>query len=53
MMKRLHRFSLAGRPGGSIAATLLVREGFDVTLVERGAFPRYHIGESLALVPGN
>jgi flavin-dependent dehydrogenase len=25
----------------------LVREGFDVTLVERDVFPRYHIGESL------
>jgi flavin-dependent dehydrogenase len=26
---------------------LLAREGFDVTLVERDVFPRYHIGESL------
>jgi flavin-dependent dehydrogenase len=25
----------------------LAREGFDVTLVERDVFPRYHIGESL------
>lgn len=38
---------IGGGPGGSTAATLLAREGFDVTLVERDAFPRYHIGESL------
>jgi flavin-dependent dehydrogenase len=36
-----------GGPAGSTAATLLAREGFDVTLVEREVFPRYHIGESL------
>ena len=38
---------IGGGPAGSTAATLLVREGFDVTLVERDVFPRYHIGESL------
>lgn len=38
---------IGGGPGGSTAATLLAQEGFDVTLVERDAFPRYHIGESL------
>jgi flavin-dependent dehydrogenase len=38
---------IGGGPGGSTAATLLAREGFDVTLIERDAFPRYHIGESL------
>lgn len=38
---------IGGGPGGSTAATLLAREGFAVTLVEREAFPRYHIGESL------
>ena len=38
---------IGGGPAGSTAATLLVREGFDVTLVERDTFPRYHIGESL------
>ncbi|KAJ6454342.1 putative halogenase [Mycena sanguinolenta] len=34
-------------PGGSYAATVLAREGFDVTILERDVFPRYHIGESL------
>jgi len=38
---------IGGGPGGSTAATLLAREGFDVTLLEAAHFPRYHIGESL------
>src|SRR5437764_9692949 len=38
---------IGGGPAGSTAATLLVREGFEVTLIEREVFPRYHIGESL------
>jgi flavin-dependent dehydrogenase len=38
---------IGGGPAGSTASTLLAREGFDVTLVERDSFPRYHIGESL------
>jgi flavin-dependent dehydrogenase len=38
---------IGGGPAGSTAATFLAREGFDVTLVERDVFPRYHIGESL------
>ncbi|HEX7241919.1 MAG TPA: NAD(P)/FAD-dependent oxidoreductase [Longimicrobiaceae bacterium] len=38
---------VGGGPAGSTAATLLAREGFDVTLLEREVFPRYHIGESL------
>ena len=38
---------IGGGPGGSSAATFLAREGFEVTLLERDRFPRYHIGESL------
>jgi flavin-dependent dehydrogenase len=38
---------VGGGPAGSTAATLLAREGFDVTLVEKTVGPRYHIGESL------
>jgi len=38
---------IGGGPAGSTAATLLAREGFEVTLMEREHFPRYHIGESL------
>jgi len=38
---------IGGGPGGSTAASLLAREGFDVTLIEKAIFPRYHVGESL------
>ena len=38
---------IGGGPGGSTAATLLARQGFSVTLLEKAQFPRYHIGESL------
>jgi flavin-dependent dehydrogenase len=38
---------IGGGPAGSTVATLLAREGVEVTLVEREIFPRYHIGESL------
>lgn len=38
---------IGGGPAGSMAASLLAREGIDVTLVEKARFPRYHIGESL------
>nr|ACY25438.1 putative halogenase [uncultured microorganism] len=38
---------IGGGPAGSAAATFLVRQGFNVTLVERARFPREHIGESL------
>jgi flavin-dependent dehydrogenase len=38
---------IGGGPAGSTAATLLAREGYEVTLLEREVFPRYHIGESL------
>ncbi|KAJ7634562.1 putative halogenase [Roridomyces roridus] len=38
---------IGGGPGGSYAAAALAREGFQVTLLERDHFPRYHIGESM------
>jgi len=38
---------IGGGPGGSTAATLLARQGFEVTLFEREVFPREHVGESL------
>lgn len=38
---------IGGGPAGTTAATLLAREGFEVMLLEREVFPRYHIGESL------
>ncbi len=38
---------IGGGPAGSTVASLLAREGFDVTILEREVFPRYHVGESL------
>jgi flavin-dependent dehydrogenase len=38
---------IGGGPGGSTAATMLARKGYQVVLLERERFPRDHIGESL------
>ncbi|KAJ2923818.1 hypothetical protein H1R20_g13275, partial [Candolleomyces eurysporus] len=38
---------IGGGPGGSYAASVLAREGIEVTLLEATKFPRYHIGESM------
>ncbi|MGC5021021.1 NAD(P)/FAD-dependent oxidoreductase [Micromonospora sp. DT47] len=38
---------IGGGPAGATTAGLLAKAGFQVTLVERDRFPRYHIGESI------
>lgn len=38
---------IGGGPAGSTSATLLAEKGFKVLLLEKEAFPREHIGESL------
>jgi flavin-dependent dehydrogenase len=38
---------VGGGPAGSYAASVLARQGIDVTILEGAKFPRYHIGESL------
>jgi flavin-dependent dehydrogenase len=38
---------LGGGPAGSTVATLLARQGIEVTLLESAFFPRYHVGESI------
>lgn len=48
---KAHVVVIGGGPGGSTAATLLARDGFRVTLLEKAAHPRFHIGESL--LPAN
>jgi flavin-dependent dehydrogenase len=42
---------IGGGPAGSTMATLLARQGFTVSLLEREHHPRFHIGESL--LPAN
>lgn len=42
---------IGGGPGGATAATLLARQGRQVTLVEKSRHPRFHVGESL--LPAN
>src|SRR6516162_3950330 len=39
---------IGGGPGGSAAAMFLARRGLRATIVEKMAFPRYHIGESMS-----
>ncbi|MBO9717244.1 MAG: FAD-dependent oxidoreductase [Pseudoxanthomonas sp.] len=38
---------VGGGPAGTTAATFLARRGWQVTLLEKDAHPRFHIGESL------
>jgi flavin-dependent dehydrogenase len=38
---------IGGGPGGSSYAITLARRGYSVLLLEKEAFPRFHIGESL------
>jgi flavin-dependent dehydrogenase len=41
---------VGGGPAGSAVSALLAKRGYEVLVLEREKFPRYHIGESL--VPG-
>ncbi|KIK61206.1 hypothetical protein GYMLUDRAFT_43286 [Collybiopsis luxurians FD-317 M1] len=45
--KHVEVLIVGGGPAGSYAASVLSREGIDVTVLESAKFPRYHIGESL------
>ncbi|HEY8751965.1 MAG TPA: NAD(P)/FAD-dependent oxidoreductase [Tepidisphaeraceae bacterium] len=47
MSKQYDCVVIGGGPGGATVATLLADAGRSVLLVERGNFPRFHIGESL------
>jgi flavin-dependent dehydrogenase len=38
---------VGGGPAGSSVATFLADRGYDVLLLERTSFPRFHVGESL------
>ena len=41
---------IGGGPGGSTASTLLAQKGYNVLLLEKEKFPRFHIGESLTYI---
>ncbi|MBA3961145.1 MAG: tryptophan 7-halogenase [Chthoniobacterales bacterium] len=47
-MKKRPAIILGGGPAGSSTALHLLRTGIQPLIVERQAFPRYHIGESLS-----
>ncbi|MFJ9854850.1 NAD(P)/FAD-dependent oxidoreductase [Streptomyces sp. NPDC101150] len=47
MQEKTEVLVTGGGPAGSTAAALLARQGFEVTLLEKDHFPRYHVGESL------
>ncbi|KAF7335080.1 hypothetical protein MVEN_02258500 [Mycena venus] len=38
---------IGGGPSGAYSAAALAREGFQVTVLEKEIFPRYHIGETM------
>jgi 2-polyprenyl-6-methoxyphenol hydroxylase-like FAD-dependent oxidoreductase len=38
---------IGGGPAGTTIGTLMKQRGFEVTLLEKGHHPRFHIGESL------
>jgi flavin-dependent dehydrogenase len=47
MIKYVNVLVIGGGPGGSTAAALVAKAGLRALVLEREAFPRYHIGESL------
>jgi clorobiocin biosynthesis protein Clo-hal len=47
MKERYDVIIIGGGPAGSTVGTLLSRRGYEVLLLERHKFPRFHIGESI------
>lgn len=52
-MKKREVIIIGGGPGGSATALYLIQSGIKPLIVERQAFPRFHIGESLSGECGN
>ena len=47
MPEQFHVIIIGGGPAGAASAAILAEHGHRVLVLEREAFPRYHIGESL------
>ena len=45
--KKYDAVVIGGGPAGSTAGALLAEKGWDVLILEKEKFPRYHVGESL------
>ena len=52
-MKKREVIIIGGGPGGAATALYLLKAGIKPLIVERQAFPRFHIGESLSGECGN
>lgn len=52
-MKRADVAIVGGGPGGASCALTLAEHGVSSTIIEKEAFPRYHIGESMTGECGN
>src|SRR6266446_6484009 len=52
-MKNREVIIIGGGPGGAATALYLIQSGLKPLIVERQAFPRFHIGESLSGECGN
>lgn len=52
-MKKRQVIIIGGGPGGAVTALSLLQSGLKPLIVERQAFPRFHIGESLSGECGN
>src|SRR3954462_11375817 len=46
-MSRHDVIIIGAGPAGSTSALLLARQGFDVVVLEKSKFPRFHTGESI------
>jgi len=53
MAERFDVIVVGAGPGGSATAMLLAERGLSVLVLERDAFPRYHVGESLTGTAGD
>ncbi len=46
--QRTDALIIGGGPGGAASGMFLARQGIQPVIVEKGTFPRYHVGESMS-----